>query len=237
MKNIKLHKLVHLSDEDILSIIRDYKTWESPPILFAVAEIKRRNLKLGDTLEQNLNDYKKSWSITNIDENITRIAMDRNCSTYTELYVKIMQQFYETNNPTEIKSQINKTSTIAPNTSHQNIEETLQQNSPETKQKPYYSKSWKELTPEEKPKYLKLYIIGGLVVGLFFIIYTSNNKTQTSSDSSNSTPPELNDAEKRKRCLRMYGTAPDMTAFELAQAECLLKQEQAACECMQILSK
>lgn len=40
-------------------------------------------------------------------------------------------------------------------------------------------------------------------------------------------------------CLRLYGTAPDMSAWELAQAECMLQQNdyETACECMTILSK
>ncbi len=41
-------------------------------------------------------------------------------------------------------------------------------------------------------------------------------------------------AEKKVMCLRMFGGG-DLSAWETAQAECMLQQSESACECMQIL--
>lgn len=59
---------------------------------------------------------------------------------------------------------------------------------------------------------------------------------------NNSIETEKQDLKKtltKKDCLRLYGTAPDMTAWELAQAECTLQQNdyETACECMTILAQ
>lgn len=46
------------------------------------------------------------------------------------------------------------------------------------------------------------------------------------------TEPSL--AEKKVMCLRMFGGG-DLSAWETAQAECMLQQSESACECMQLL--
>jgi hypothetical protein len=50
---------------------------------------------------------------------------------------------------------------------------------------------------------------------------------------------DIKDSLTKSDCLRLYGTAPDMSAWELAQAECMLQQNdyKTACDCMVILSK
>jgi hypothetical protein len=42
--------------------------------------------------------------------------------------------------------------------------------------------------------------------------------------------------KKKLMCLRMFGGG-DLSAWETAQAECMLNNSESACDCMQILSK
>lgn len=91
---------------------------------------------------------------------------------------------------------------------------------------------WTERTTTQK--YL---IIGGVVI--FSMV---GALTDDKSDNSKSTSNELNQtiepsqSEKKVRCQRMY-SSPDLTAWENAQAECLLHNTESACECMKILSQ
>lgn len=81
-----------------------------------------------------------------------------------------------------------------------------------------------------------------LIVGLFlFLAFGSDdskddkgNKVRESTPT-NSTPTELSDSEKKIKCYRMFGGG-DMSAWETAQAECMLNNSPSACECMQLLS-
>ena len=54
----------------------------------------------------------------------------------------------------------------------------------------------------------------------------TDNNTETNSE------PTL--AEKKVMCQRMFGGG-DLSAWETAQAECMLNNSESACECMQIL--
>lgn len=61
----------------------------------------------------------------------------------------------------------------------------------------------------------------------------SENGEVTNSTEQN-TEPSL--AEKKVMCNRMFGGG-DLSAWETAQAECMLQQSESACECMQILTQ
>lgn len=54
----------------------------------------------------------------------------------------------------------------------------------------------------------------------------------TNSPSESTSKPTL--AEKKIMCQRMFGGG-DLSAWETAQAECMLNNSESACECMQIL--
>ena len=87
-------------------------------------------------------------------------------------------------------------------------------------------------------------IIRNFSIGLISFImigFLINNKNNS---SSNSTTPDINNAPIKteaslSECLRLYGNSPDMTPWELAQAECLLQQNdyKTACDCMVLLAK
>jgi hypothetical protein len=89
-------------------------------------------------------------------------------------------------------------------------------------------------------KFIRNLVIGFVVS--FTIIILVNNKTNS---YSNSAPiPELKKTQIETKpslseCLRLYGNSPDMTPWELAQAECLLQQNdyKTACDCMVLLAK
>lgn len=59
-----------------------------------------------------------------------------------------------------------------------------------------------------------------------------NNEVTISEEQK--TEPSI--AEKKVMCLRMFGGG-DLSAWETAQAECMLQQSESACECMQILTQ
>jgi hypothetical protein len=61
----------------------------------------------------------------------------------------------------------------------------------------------------------------------------SENGEATNSTEEN-TEPSL--ADKKVMCNRMFGGG-DLSAWETAQAECMLQQSESACECMQILTQ
>jgi hypothetical protein len=88
-------------------------------------------------------------------------------------------------------------------------------------------------------KTIRIFLIG--LISLFLIGFLINNKNNS---SSNSTTPDLNNNPKKtepslSECLQLYGNSPDMTPWELAQAECLLQQNdyKTACDCMVLLAK
>ena len=93
---------------------------------------------------------------------------------------------------------------------------------------------------------LKFILIAIIMIGVSMKI-GSNIGSSLRSDVTNSTtnPNSTNrnnivkESLTKSDCLRLYGTAPDMSASELAQAECMLQQNdyKTACDCMVILSK
>jgi hypothetical protein len=93
-----------------------------------------------------------------------------------------------------------------------------------------------------KKQFLK--IIGStLIVGLFLFMAFGSDDSKVDkgnngqkSEPTNSRPTKLSDGEKKIKCLRMFGGG-DMSAWETAQAECMLNNSQSACECMSVLSK
>lgn len=76
----------------------------------------------------------------------------------------------------------------------------------------------------------KIYMMFGLM--LVACNEETNNQTETKTETEKQ---ELNYSE----CYRLYGGSSDMSPWELAQAECLLQQNdyKKACDCMNILSK
>jgi hypothetical protein len=79
------------------------------------------------------------------------------------------------------------------------------------------------------------------VFALFVIANAGKNNSNDHSDNGNSNgnnteQNQLSDSEKKIMCLRMYGGG-DLSAWETAQAECMLNNSESACDCMQILSK
>ena len=88
-------------------------------------------------------------------------------------------------------------------------------------------------------KIIRNFSIG--LISFLLIGFLINNKNNS---SSNSTTPDINNAPIKtetslSECLRLYGNSPDMTPWELAQAECLLQQNdyKTACDCMVLLAK
>jgi len=65
---------------------------------------------------------------------------------------------------------------------------------------------------------------------------TSPSENTNSESNTTSEPAEPSNAEKKVMCLRMFGGG-DMSAWETAQAECMLNNSESACECMQILAQ
>lgn len=66
-------------------------------------------------------------------------------------------------------------------------------------------------------------------------IENTNQDTQQEPAENNTeinSEPTL--AEKKVMCQRMFGGG-DLSAWETAQAECMLNNSESACECMQIL--
>jgi hypothetical protein len=61
---------------------------------------------------------------------------------------------------------------------------------------------------------------------------TENSEVTNSEEEK--TEPSL--ADKKVMCNRMFGGG-DLSAWETAQAECMLQQSESACECMQILTQ
>ena len=79
------------------------------------------------------------------------------------------------------------------------------------------------------------------VLALFVIANAGKNNSNSYGDNGNSNggntePNELSESEKKLMCLRMFGGG-DLSAWETAQAECMLNNSESACDCMQILSK
>lgn len=75
----------------------------------------------------------------------------------------------------------------------------------------------------------KIFMIFGLM--LVACNEETNNQSETKKETKKQ---ELTYSE----CYRLYGGSPDMSPWELAQAECLLQQNdyKKACDCMSILS-
>jgi hypothetical protein len=79
------------------------------------------------------------------------------------------------------------------------------------------------------------------VLALFVIANAGKNNSNSYGDNGNSNggntePNELSEREKKLMCLRMF-SGGDLSAWETAQAECMLNNSESACDCMQILSK
>jgi hypothetical protein len=82
-------------------------------------------------------------------------------------------------------------------------------------------------------KRFKSIVIFALLTLLVTNCSDSNNSESSSSTSSESN--EMNGGDKKVKCLRMFGGG-DMSAWETAQADCMLNSSPSACECMQVLS-
>jgi hypothetical protein len=98
-------------------------------------------------------------------------------------------------------------------------------------------------------KYFLPIVVGLLVfVFVFYSMNSSSSSTdypepdtqiestpQVPTEPTETAPEEPSESEKKVMCLRMYGGG-DMSAWETAQAECMLNGSQSACDCMVILS-
>jgi hypothetical protein len=63
---------------------------------------------------------------------------------------------------------------------------------------------------------------------------TPSENGEVTNSAEQNTEPSL--ADKKVMCNRMFGGG-DLSAWETAQAECMLQQSESACECMQILTQ
>jgi len=88
---------------------------------------------------------------------------------------------------------------------------------------------WKNKMWNSKTRWIVTSII------LILVIAGANNDKSSSSNSNSNNNKELSPSEMKLKCLRMFNK-PDMSAFEFAQAECMLYNKQSACDCMQVLS-
>jgi hypothetical protein len=94
-------------------------------------------------------------------------------------------------------------------------------------------------TSNVNSKKIRNFSIG--IISFLLIIILLNNKNNSSSKSITSEPDarSIKSETTLSECLRLYGNSPDMTPWELAQAECMLQQNdyKTACDCMVLLTK
>ena len=103
----------------------------------------------------------------------------------------------------------------------------------------YKTKSNMKTKSEFKIFWIAFISLTVMIVYLLQSSFNFENPIEGENNSKGIKKIETKESLTESDCLRLYGTAPDMSAWELAQAECMLQQNdyKTACDCMTILSK
>jgi hypothetical protein len=86
MNKLRFPELILLPDNQIISGIDGIPKHDKATILLTYAELKRRDINLSEEVLRNLEEFKTSNSITDIDESIRKVALSRGFSNYQTLY-------------------------------------------------------------------------------------------------------------------------------------------------------